>query len=373
MTAYASADRQPENITKKRVLVAPLDWGLGHASRCVPLIRALRNAGHEVVIASHGGALALLRQEFPTLLALTLPAYAPRYSRSGRLFTALFFQLPKFLWIIHQEHRKVAHIVSDHRINVVFADNRYGCWSKQVPSVFITHQLSIILPRSLRWAERLVRFFNHRQVRHFTHCWVPDYPDQSLSGRLSDPHGLSVAFVGPLTRFSRAVLPAVESLDIVALISGPEPQRSLFLTTVLGALRDARCRFRVVAGVPEGEMATEEVLPHLPSKDLQELILSSRMVICRSGYSSLMDLYELSKPMLLVPTPGQTEQIYLAALWADRGWATNCPQEHLSAAVIQAQLNSLSLLRPPVREKTSLETLISRVLADIPSPPAYAD
>lgn len=351
---------------QKRVLVAPLDWGLGHASRCVPLIRALLSLGHEVIIASQGGALALLRQEFPALQAFPLPAYAPRYSRRHRLFVALFFQLPKFLWVIHREHRSVARLVKDQHIDFIFSDNRYGCWCREAPSVFITHQLSIQLPAALRWAEPMVRFFNHRQIAKFTHCWVPDYPDQSLSGKLSDPHALRVSFIGPLTRFERAPAPVAQSLDVLAILSGPEPQRTLFMTRALGALREAKCRFKVVTGQPGADATSAEVLPHLSSKSLQELILSARVVICRSGYSSLMDMHELSKPMLLVPTPGQTEQLYLASLWEQRGWATACDQDMLSARLIQALIQKPPPPLPRAPQKASLNELISRVLTDIP-------
>jgi hypothetical protein len=311
--------------------------------------------------------LALLQQEFPELPVVALPAYAPRYSRKGSLFTALFFQLPKFLWVIHREHRSVARLIQDHGIDFVFSDNRYGCWSRHVPSVFITHQLAIVLPKPLRWAEGLVRYLNHRQIRKFTHCWVPDYPDQSLSGKLSDARGLRVNFIGPLTRFERPSTLTGESLDVLAMVSGPEPQRSLFLARILAVLRETGCHFRILAGQPEESASTPvEVLPHLPTNALQELILSSRLVICRSGYSSLMDLSELGKAMLLVPTPGQTEQLYLAAWWEANGWAVTCHQEELSATRVRHVLQNPHPLRPKLPEKTNLNALISRVLAHTP-------
>lgn len=319
----------------KKVIVASMDWGLGHATRCVPIIRELLNQELEVILASSGSALDLLKMEFPKLSWIALPGYAPVYSGRQTLFLRLLIQVPRFLRIIRQEHRLIEHYVSENGIHAVISDNRYGCWSKQVPSVFITHQLNIAVPEWLRRLRFVVRYFNHRQIRKFGDCWVPDDRSHTLSGELSHPFGLSVKFIGPLSRFSNSRTVDTYKLDVLALISGPEPQRGLFQKQMEGWLSKSTFRYTIVAGQPgiSDELNTP-VISHLKADQLQELIEQTEVVVCRSGYSTLMDLFYLKKKMVVIPTAGQPEQEYLAAYWDSKSRAIRISQSEWNDQVI---------------------------------------
>src|SRR6478609_3806099 len=160
----------------KRVLVAPLDWGLGHATRCIPIIHELLKRNCEVSIATSGDALLLLKAEFPELQFFELPSYQVTYSRSIPFVTNIFLQLQKFLLVISKEHECVRKIIIEHKVDLVISDNRFGCWSKLVPSVMISHQTNILMPFHLKWLQPVINFFNRSQIKKFTECWIPDFP-----------------------------------------------------------------------------------------------------------------------------------------------------------------------------------------------------
>jgi uncharacterized protein (TIGR00661 family) len=346
----------------KKVIVASMDWGLGHATRCVPIIRELLNQQVEVTLASSGSALDLLKMEFPQLSWIALPGYAPVYSGGKTLFLRLLIQVPGFLRIIRQEHRLIERYISENGIHAVISDNRYGCWSKQVPTVFITHQLNIPVPGWLKGLRFLVRYFNHRQIRKFGDCWVPDDRSQKLSGELSNPFDLSVKFIGPLSRFSGSSTAHGYNLDVLALISGPEPQRSLFQKRMESWLSKSSFRYKIIAGQPgiPGEI-NAPVIPHLKADQLQDLIEQAEVVVCRSGYSTLMDLYCLKKKMVVIPTAGQPEQEYLATYWDSTGRAICIPQDEWDDEVISRAL----LLNPATFEpvSSSVKTVVQELKA----------
>ena len=305
------------NEIKKRVLVAPLDWGLGHATRSIPIIRELQLKGCEVIIASSSDALVLLKAEFPNLDFFELPSYKATYSRTIPLVIKVFLQLPKFLSVKWNEHGEIERIVKEHQIDLVISDNRYGCWTKRVPTVFITHQINIQMPFALKWMQGIINYFNHRQIRKFGHCWVPDFPNDRLTGKLTESGKLPVKFIGMLSRFSKTKTDDVFDYDYLALVSGPEPQRTIFEQKIRLCFSELKGRKILVRGLPG---MSEEIVKlsdwdeacHLSADKLQHVIEQSELVICRSGYSSVMDLAALGKKAVFVPTPGQTEQEYLA-------------------------------------------------------------
>jgi UDP:flavonoid glycosyltransferase YjiC (YdhE family) len=171
----------------KRILVAPLDWGLGHASRCIPIINALLQKGCEVVIAGNGRSLELLQLEFPELPTELLPGYDPQYPQSGSMALTMVKQIPKFFRAIRNEHERIESIVRARHIDVVIADNRYGCWSQHATSVFITHQSNILMPKRFGWLSSIVRKKNEKLIAKFSTCWVPDFPgEHSLAGALAE-------------------------------------------------------------------------------------------------------------------------------------------------------------------------------------------
>ncbi|NBP69699.1 MAG: glycosyltransferase, partial [Cytophagia bacterium] len=169
----------------KRILITPLDWGLGHATRCIPIIKELLHQNHQVMIASSGLALNLLKEEFPQLTFFQLPSYKATYARWLPLMLKVFWQSPFFFFVIRKEHAIVKQLVKDHRIDVVISDNRYGCYAKATKSIFITHQLTIQMPKGLVWLQSMINYVNHLLIKKFNACWVPDFPDQRLTGELT--------------------------------------------------------------------------------------------------------------------------------------------------------------------------------------------
>ena len=319
----------------KRVLVAPLDWGLGHATRSIPIICELLANGHEVVIASSGNALILLKTEFPQLIFFELTSYRPTYSRNVPLILKVLLQLPKFLIVIREEHAELESIVKDQAIDLVISDNRYGCWTKLVPSIFITHQINIQLPFTLKWMQRIINYFNHRQIRKFSQCWVPDFPENRLTGKLTEPGKLSVKFIGMLSRFKSVKIKELFVYDYLAIVSGPEPQRTIFEQKVRVCFSGLKGKKILVRGLPGvGEEIVEQngwdEVGHLNAERLRQVIEQSKLVISRSGYSSVMDLASLNKKAVFIPTPGQTEQEYLAKSLVDRGIVYSVSQDSFS-------------------------------------------
>lgn len=302
----------------KRILVAPLDWGLGHATRCIPIVRELLSRNCEVILAGSGSSLALLKAEFPGLDYVVLPAYDPVYPRMGSMVSKMIRQIPKFIKTIHQEHQETEKLIRQKKIDVVIADNRYGCWSSAIPSVFITHQSNILMPKRFGWLQGLVRKLNISHMRKFTRCWIPDDPTGWLSGELISfgkiDAALNIDYIGALSRFAPSSPHVQKKYDIVAICSGPEPQRTLLENLILPELKRSGYKYFLVRGLPSAEnQAHHNIADFLTANVLQTLIESADMVIARSGYSTIMDLQSLKKKAIFIPTPGQTEQEYLAA------------------------------------------------------------
>lgn len=322
----------------KRVIVAPLDWGLGHAARCVPVIRVLLQRSCTVLLAGSGESLDLLRQEFPALAAYTLPGYRPSYPRKGvNMPFSMLAQLRKFVSAIRDEHDALENMVRQHKAQLVVSDNRYGCWSAQVPSIFMTHQSNILMPQRFGWLSPWVRRMNARMMRRFTECWIPDDEQGSLAGNLASFDGLDTTirrrYVGPLSRFTtRTARP--KRYDILCVLSGPEPQRTMLEDIVWRALETFKGRACVVRGLP-AEATTKhhpvaEVFNFMNSTVLQQAIESAAVVLARSGFSTVMDMARVGGKVIFVPTPGQTEQQYLAQRLRESGIACSVQQDDLN-------------------------------------------
>jgi UDP:flavonoid glycosyltransferase YjiC (YdhE family) len=298
-----------------RILVAPLDWGLGHATRCIPVIHLLLNKGYEVHVASSGDAQRLMQLEFPQLKQYTLPSYNVRYSRSLPFMLKVFLQLPKFFFTIIKEKTAIEKLANENKYDLIISDNRYGCRASNVKSVFICHQLNIIMPPWLAWFAPVINYFNHRWISLFDQCWIPDDPSVSLTGKLSHPSLPNAEWIGVLSRFERNdTIDRVYQLAVV--LSGPEPQRSLFEKKILAQLEGIGIKSILVRGKLDADVMTTDnenliIINYLQGAELQNLIQRSELVLCRSGYSTVMDLSKLEKKVIFVPTPGQTEQEYL--------------------------------------------------------------
>ncbi|MBN1198417.1 MAG: hypothetical protein JXA23_03620 [Bacteroidales bacterium] len=314
-----------ENLTKiPSVLVCPLDWGIGHATRSVPVIRHFLEHGFRVVIAADRRPLAFLRLEFPDLEFVRFPGTHITYPQGSLMLLKLFFQGPKLLWGIYREHKQLRKLIAEKRIDLVFSDNRYGLWSKEILSVFMTHQLRINVPGSLNLFTPLLQRLNYTIIQRYTECWVPDFENhKGLAGELSHPARLPnhLHYIGTLSRFSgarhQAALYEVPPFEILILLSGPEPQRTILEEALLGQLQHTDLKTVVVRGITERREERKfsehiRIFSHLESEILQEYLRKALVVICRSGYSSIMDIAAMGKKAIFIPTPGQTEQEYLA-------------------------------------------------------------
>ena len=260
----------------------------------------------------------MLTREFPALKVIPLHGYRITYPSKGALFIPkILLQVPKILQSIKNEHQWLEHQLDNNQWDLIISDNRYGLYTKRTKTVFITHQLGIISGFG-KLGDVLLRTMLYRWINRFNTCWIPDAEGQiNIAGKLSHPLSMpkNNAFIGPLSRMNKASVLANDHL--LVLLSGPEPQRTILEKKLIDQLSKIDEKVVFVRGLPSGEPLMENkdrihFENHLDANRLSEMLSTAKMVICRSGYSSVMDLLKLKKRALLIPTPGQTEQVYLA-------------------------------------------------------------
>lgn len=313
-------------IGNHRILVAPLDWGLGHATRCIPVIYELIAQNVEVWLAGEGSQETLLRKEFPFLPFLNLTGYRVKYGRSATgLIRNLIFQWPALSRSIRREQRWLDQMINENHFDAVISDNRFGLYHPTVPCIFITHQLSIKSPLG-KWSESFLQRYNYNFINHFTACWVPDNEKgNDLAGDLSHPKKLPaipVSYTGFLSRLKQPDLPEKKGHLFISL-SGPEPQRSLLEDKLVNQLSHYNGTAVLVRGLPDANRlipSTNDIhfYNHLPTDQYQQEMAKAEYVISRSGYSTVMDLAVMRKKSILIATPGQTEQEYLSRYLEER-------------------------------------------------------
>lgn len=303
-----------------RILVVPLDWGLGHATRCIPVIYELLNHNAEVWLAGEGSHEILLKREFPGLSFLYLRGYRVKYGNSpSGLLRSIFMQAPQILRSIKNENAWLKKAVEEYHFDAVIADNRFGLYHPSVPCFFITHQLTIKTPFG-KWSEKILQKRNYRFINRFNACWIPDEEgENNLAGELSHPSllpGPPIHYIGYLSRLKKTDIHEQKGRLFISL-SGPEPQRTAFENLIIRDIAHYQGKATIVRGLP-GEAtiipSTNDIqfYNHLPAVDMNNEIEKAEYVISRSGYSTIMDIAALSKKSILVATPGQTEQEYLA-------------------------------------------------------------
>ena len=305
--------------SKPVVLVAPLDWGLGHATRCIPIIRELIRLDFKVILAAEGLIKELFIAEFPEIKCLHLQGYRIKYARYKSLMPfKIALQIPSILSSIRKENKWLKHSIDSNNIDIVISDNRYGLHSKKATCIFITHQLEIRSGLG-RIVNRSIQKLNYNYIRKFNQCWIPDFKElPGLAGSLSHPSTkpeTTIQYLGPLSRFQRTEIHTEEHL--LFLLSGPEPQRSIFEKILVKESKTIHQKIILVRGTNNSSKPADlpdnvTVYDLLPSTELSILIDKSSFVIARSGYSTVMDMIIKKKKCIFVPTPGQTEQLYLA-------------------------------------------------------------
>lgn len=319
------------NSENKTILIAPLNWGLGHATRCIPIIKALQENNFTPIIASDGIALELLRKEFPYLKTLELPSYQIEYAKNGKNFKwKLIKSLPKMLEAIKEEKRIVKKWIEKHKIDGIISDNRLGVFSKKIPSVFITHQLNVMTGNTTWITSKL----HQHIIKKYNACWVPDINSQlNLTGKLGhlENDSLKVRYLGPLSRMHKMAL-AIQ-YDLMIILSGPEPQRGMLEAHLTEEVKRFKGKVVFIKGIIESEQVKEQIenvtyYNFMKTRQLEQTFNESKKVLCRSGYTTIMDLVKLNKKAFFIPTPGQYEQIYLAEKLQEEGLVPYATQEN---------------------------------------------
>lgn len=326
-----------------RILVTPLNWGLGHATRCIPVIRELQAQGCDVIIGSSGPSVLVLKNEFPMLLHIEAPDYSISYSRNKWLLPfKLLLQYPRLKKQIQQETVWLHEIINRYNIDAVISDNRFGMYHKSIPSVFITHQLELQTGLGV-FANWLARKKNYSFISRFSSCWVPDYSEQpGLAGILSHPSkkpAVPVSYIGPLSRFENKPVEEKKG-HLLIILSGPEPQRTILENKIVDDIHHYNGTATIVRGLPGSASLIPssnsiQVYNHLSAGELNKEMLKAEYIISRTGYSTVMDIAALGKKSILIPTPGQGEQEYLGKL---------CKQQQTAFVVSQRKFSLLNTI-----------------------------
>jgi uncharacterized protein (TIGR00661 family) len=321
------------NHDNRTILVAPLNWGLGHATRCIPIIKALQENNYIPIIATDGIAIELLRKEFPYLKFLELPSYQIEYAKNGKNFKwKLIQKFPKMIQAILNEKKLVKNWVIKYGIDGIISDNRLGVFSKNIPSVFITHQLRVMTGNTT-W---LTSMLHQNIIKQYSECWVPDIETvPNLAGELSHlkTHSLKLNYIGPLSRMNKKDV--TKKYDLMIILSGPEPQRGLLEEKLKIEVQKFKGNVVFIKGVIQPNQIKEEIdtvsyYNFMNSRQLEQTFNESEIILCRSGYTTIMDLVKLGKKAFFIPTPGQYEQIYLAKKLKKEGLAPYAEQDRFT-------------------------------------------
>lgn len=327
------------------ILICPLEWGLGHAGRMIPLARRLQERNYNVIIGSGKTHQAMFRNELPGLTYIDFPGFNPGYSRFLPQYISILLKTPFLLYHILAEHRRVKRIINEKKIDIIISDNRFGLWSRRIKSVYITHQFVIPFPGNFRFLEWTGILFHRFIIKKYSFCFIPDLPGGlNLSGRLS--HGVrlpgNTRYIGLMSRFSGRPQPGENKFRFphnTVILSGPEPQRGILRQKLIEILNNREPPSVFLEGKPGDsvEISKSENITsynHLPADEMHDMITGSTGIIARSGYTSVMELISLNCSALLIPTPGQPEQEYLADYLSSKGWFSKVPQNRLNEDTI---------------------------------------
>jgi hypothetical protein len=346
-------------LNRPRVLFAILDWGMGHATRSAPLIAHALDQNWVVHVASKGTALAFLRTEFEgtNVIFHSKPGPEIKYARHGNLLK-IALQIPAFLSSIRSEKRWSVAQVARHNISHIVSDNCYGVAHPSVPSALISHQLQLPVPYPLRW---LAKAFVIQQAKRFEAVWVPDTSDFALSGSLASANPLQhQTSIGVLSRLS--LIEEAGPWHRVGMVSGPEPHRSLMEAALRQWIMADSAPGLLIAGRPSDQREQEgnmTVWPNPSRDELSSALCGATTVVCRSGYSSLLDLAALGKSAILVPTPGQPEQLQLARHWKKRWGMATMSQSELERGSLPATTGEIIAHEPNVLACSVLQGFVT--------------
>jgi uncharacterized protein (TIGR00661 family) len=304
------------------ILVCPMDWGLGHATRVVPIIDRLLERNVRVILGADNKPLEFLRGRFPQCEFVKIPGYKPMYQKKGSLALKVTTDIPQMLIESRKAHILLEQIIDDMGIDAVISDNRYELWSERIPTIFMTHQLKIMTQGILTSARTAIQKVIYGFIVRHNEVWVPDFPGEpNLSGELSHVKKLPlkmVLYIGPLSRFEnlRTLPPSEEKPDVLCIMSGPEPQRSILENIFAEQAANTTYKTLILSGRPGENSIVQkgnvEIRSHCGDEEMAALIRAAHLVVSRSGYTTIMDMAALGKKAVFIPTPGQPEQEYLA-------------------------------------------------------------
>jgi hypothetical protein len=326
---------------KKNILICPLEWGFGHAGRMIALASRLREMNYNILFGAGEKHLTFIRNEMPGLTYINFPGFRPGYSRFLPQYIILLLEIPLLLFHIIREHIRLGRIIPEHSVDIVISDNRFGLWNKSIKTIYVTHQPLIPLPKPFSFLEFIGVLLHRLVIIKYSLCFIPDLPgDLNLSGRLSHCVKLpqNVRFVGILSRFSGTSPSRDESHDgtghYTVILSGPEPQRGILEKKLTHILKDKKHPSIFLLGnpdKPDSMIRSGNIIcyNHLPGPAMKEVIAGSEAIVTRSGYTTIMELVSLNCSALLIPTPGQTEQEYLARYLSEKGWFTTVSQKKI--------------------------------------------
>ena len=362
-------------MKRPSICISPLDWGLGHATRCITLVKAFEKLGYQVFIATEGYHEVILREALPNAHFLHLRGYRIRYAKWGfNLPIVLLFQVPKIIYSIIYENNWLKKAQAQYEFDMIISDNRFGFYHKSVPSVFITHQLN--LQMHFAWATSAFQKLQYNWLKKFTAAWIADIEgSENLSGVLANPkHKPSIPlwYMGCLSRLIDAPIDnssdnssAVHSTTahsaaptvFLGIVSGPEPQRTLLENLLWKAGNKLNIPFVVIAGTPSKEEPNKIIAEnknatlyaHLAAPALVREIKRADYIICRGGYTTLMELIPFEKKLIFIPTPGQTEQMYLGKLWEEKNWALCYAQENFKLNFALEEAKSFHFKQAPFK------------------------
>lgn len=305
-------------IKGDKILLCPLDWGIGHASRCVPLIEHFLNIGCDVIIGGGGNSLKYLKQRFPSLTFVDMPTTIIRYGKKGMISLPFYASMLRFVFNVRAEHKACDRIVREYGIKYVFSDNRLGLFTKHAETFYMTHQLNFDNGFLGKCSAKIMKFLHLHYISEFNHCCVPDAENEgSLSGILSQTELKNIIHLGPLSRLAKFSSMNIKGSDAdLLIISGAEPQRSILEQNFVYKYSKDERQLVIVRGnvnaCLENQVGNIQYIDNPSDEELASLILSSKRIFCRSGYSTLCDLAVLNRRAVLIPTPRQPEQEYLA-------------------------------------------------------------
>lgn len=353
---------------KRKILYAVLDWGLGHATRSLPIIRQLVT-DNDVTVLSTGRSRELLKAELPGIEFIDYPDYSVRYTeRGGTLLLSLCLQLPKIFIRLRDEHKFTERLVAERKFDRIVSDNRYGIYSNSVPSFFITHQLRFKLNPGLEKLEFISEYFNRFYFRHYKKIFIPDEEKEpNLSGDLS--HGIrsikntKLHYTGILADLNPDHEPV--NSDYLIIISGPEPQRTIFEKKAIEQSSGIQGKIIIVCGKTESSgvrtIGNTEIYDHASRKVISSMIKGTGMIISRPGYSGVMEIVSMNKKALFIPTPGQTEQEYLGRYFKDKGYFHSVIQEKMD---LQTDIKTAENFKCPVSfNSNNISGLLDEILS----------